>query len=52
MMSVKMESTRKFGQSVSNPLPLIMLERAMTLKWRIGLILTSAAASSGSPPRA
>jgi len=47
MMSVKMESTRKFGQSVSNPLPLIMLERAMTLKWRIGLILTSGCSQFG-----
>ncbi len=33
-----MESTRKFGHSVSIPLPLIMLERAITLKCRIGLI--------------
>ena len=41
MMSVKSESTRKFGQSVSIPLPLIMLERAITLKCRIGLIRTS-----------
>src|ERR1700722_15236606 len=47
MMSVKMESTRKLGHSVSIPLPLIMLERAITLKWRIGLIRTSGCSQLG-----
>jgi len=40
MMNVKIPSTRKFGQSVPNPVPLIMLDRAITLKCRIGLIFT------------
>ena len=47
MISVNIESTRKFGQSVSNPLPLIMLERAITLKWRIGLTRTSGCSHPG-----
>src|SRR5579872_4789741 len=36
-----MPSTRKLSHSGSNPVPLIMLERAITLKWRIGLMRTS-----------
>ena len=47
MIRVKIERTRKFGQSVSKPLPLIMLERAITLKWRIGLIRTSGCSQPG-----
>ena len=40
-MRVKSPSTKKLGHKGVKPVPLIMLERAITLKWRIGLTHTS-----------
>src|ERR1019366_6615598 len=45
--SVKIPSIRKLSHSASKLVPLIMLERAITLKWRIGLMRTSGCSQPG-----
>ena len=39
-ISVNTPRTKKLDHNPAKPVPLIMLERAITLKWRIGLIFT------------